>query len=138
MSILHIACLPFPTYQGTQAALASMLQASRELGRSVHLLTYAHGAYELEAPYPIDRISNFPRVRSMRSGPSLGKLALDARCIVEIGRVCDRLKPEAIVAHHIEAALAALAANVGRVYYVAHTSLERELPIYFPQRLRSP
>ncbi len=138
MTVLHVACLPFPTYQGTQAALASMLRASSELGRPVHLLTYAQGAHGLDAPYPIDRISDCPRVRSLRSGPSLGKLALDARCIVETGRLCKRLKPEAIVAHHIEAALAVLAARVGPVYYVAHTSLEHELPIYFPRLLESP
>ena len=138
MTVLHVACLPFPTYQGTQAALASMLHASSELGRPVHLLTYARSAYELDAPYPIDRISDFPRVRSLRSGPSLGKLALDARCIVETGRLCKRLKPEAIVAHHIEAALAVLAARAGPVYYVAHTSLEHELPIYFPRLPDSP
>jgi len=138
MTVLHVACLPFPTYQGTQAALGSMLQTSSELGRPVHLLTYAPGAYELDAPYPIDRVPDFPKVQSLRSGPSLGKLALDARCVVEIDRLCERLTPEAIVAHHIEAALAALAANVGPVHYVAHTSLEQELPIYFPRPLESP
>ena len=138
MTVLHVACLPFPTYQGTQAALASMLHASSEPGRPVHLLTYARGAYELDAPYSIHRISDFPRVRSLRSGPSVGKLALDARCIVETGRLCERLKPETIVAHHIEAALAVLAARVGPVYYVAHTSLEHELPIYFPRFPESP
>lgn len=138
MTILHVACLPFPTHQGTQAALDSMLRASLELGVPVHLLTYARGAYEVDTPYPIDRVPDFPRVRSLRSGPSLGKLALDARCVVEIDRLCERLKPEAVVAHHIEAALAALAANVGPVHYIAHTSLERELPIYFPRLLESP
>ncbi|MDH3729215.1 MAG: glycosyltransferase family 4 protein [Myxococcales bacterium] len=138
MTVLHVACLPFPTYQGTQAALGSMLRASSELGRRVHLLTYARGAYELEAPYPIDRVPNFPKVHSLRSGPSPGKLALDARCIGEIRRLAARLRPEAVVAHHIEAALASLAANMGPVYYVAHTSLERELPMYFPRLLESP
>lgn len=128
--ILHVACLPFPTHQGTQAAIASMLEASARLGRPVHLLAYAHAAYELDAPYEIHRIPNFPEVRSVRSGPSWGKVALDARCIVEIRRLSGRLQPSAIIAHHIEAALAALAARVAPVYYVAHTSLERELPVY--------
>lgn len=128
--ILHVACLPFPTHQGTQAAIASMLEASARLGRPVQLLAYAHAAYELDAPYEIHRIPNFPQVRSVRSGPSWGKVALDARCIVEIRRLAVRLQPSAIIAHHIEAALAALAARVAPVYYVAHTSLERELPVY--------
>ncbi len=128
--ILHVACLPFPTHQGTQAAIASMLEASTRVGRPSHLLAYAHAAYGLDAPYEIHRIPNFPAVRSVRSGPSWGKVALDARCIVETRRLARRLQPSAIVAHHIEAAVAALAARVAPVYYVAHTSLERELPVY--------
>jgi len=128
--ILHVACLPFPTHQGTQAAIASMLEASTRVGRPSHLLAYAHAAYEFDAPYEIHRISDFPVVRSVRSGPSWGKVALDARCIVETRRLVRRLGPSAIIAHHIEAAIAALAARVAPVYYVAHTSLERELPVY--------
>ena len=131
--ILHVACLPFPTHQGTQAAIASMLEASTRVGRPSHLLAYAHAAYELDTPYEIHRIPNFPVVRSVRSGPSWGKVALDARCIVETRRLVRRLQPSAIIAHHIEAALAALAARVAPVYYVAHTSLERELPVYMPR-----
>lgn len=130
--ILHVACLPFPSYQGTQAALAAMLQASASTGRPTHLLTYARAAYELDAPYEIHRIPDFPRVCSLRSGPSWGKIALDARCIFETRRLVHRLRPTAIVAHHIEAAIAALAARVTPVYYVAHTSLARELPVHFP------
>jgi len=130
--ILHVACLPFPSYQGTQAALAAMLEASASLGRPTHLLTYAQGAYPLDARYEVHRIPDFPKVRSLRSGPSWGKVALDARCILETRRLAHRLRPEAIVAHHIEAALAALAARVAPVYYVAHTCLARELPEYLP------
>jgi glycosyltransferase involved in cell wall biosynthesis len=128
--ILHVACLPFPTHQGTQAAIASMLETSSRIGPPSHLLAYAHGAYQIEAPYEIHRIPNFPKVRSVRSGPSWGKVALDARCILETRRLARRIRPSAIVAHHIEAALSALAARVAPVYYVAHTSLERELPVY--------
>ncbi len=130
--ILHVACLPFPTHQGTQAAIAAMLKASSEAGRQTHLLAYAQAAYELDAPYEIHRIPNFPNVRSLRSGPSWGKVALDARCVGEIRKLARQLQPRAIVAHHIEAALAALGAGVAPVYYVAHTSLECELPVYLP------
>jgi len=130
--ILHVACLPFPSYQGTQAALAAMLEASASTGRPTHLLTYTQGAYPLDVPYEVHRIPDFPKVRSLRSGPSWGKIALDTRCIIETRRLARRVQPTAIVAHHIEAALAALAAQVAPVYYVAHTSLARELPVYFP------
>lgn len=130
--ILHVACLPFPSHQGTQAALHAMLRASAGTGSPTHLLAYAHGAHELDAPYQIHRIPDFPKVRSLRSGPSFGKVALDARCIREIRKLGRHLQPDVIVAHHIEAALAALAARVAPVYYVAHTCLERELPVYLP------
>jgi glycosyltransferase involved in cell wall biosynthesis len=129
---LHLACLPFPTYQGTQAAIDAMLRASAAKGRPTHLLTYAHGAHALDAPYEVHRLPDFPRVRSLRSGPSWGKVALDLRSIKQIRLLVDRLQPEAIVAHHIEAALASLAAGVHPVYYVAHTCLAAELPVYLP------
>ena len=131
--ILHVACLPFPSPKGTQAAIHAMLRASASEGRDSHLLTYAHGAYEPDANYTIHRIQDFPKVRSLRSGPSWGKVALDARCVLETRRLAHALRPNAIVAHHIEAATAALAARVGPVYYVAHTSLRHELPVYFPR-----
>ncbi len=130
--ILHVACLPFPTHQGTQAAIAAMMQASAIAGRPSQLLAYAQAAYEPDAGYEIHRIPNFPKVRSLRSGPSWGKVALDARCVLETRKLGLRFQPRAIVAHHIEAALAALAARVAPVYYVAHTSLEHELPVYLP------
>ena len=131
--ILHVACLPFPSPQGTQAAIDAMLRASASVGRDPHLLTYAHGAYETEANYAIHRIPDFPKLRSLRSGPSWGKVVLDARCVLETRRLARALRPSAVVAHHIEAAVAALTARVAPVYYVAHTSLPRELPVYFPR-----
>ena len=129
--ILHVACLPFPSYQGTQAALDAMLRASWETGHVAHVLTYAHGSHEVDPPYAVHRVPDFPKLRSLRSGPSVGKVALDVRCIYEIRTLAARLRPTAIVAHHVEAACAALVAGVGPVFYVAHTSLSHELPSYF-------
>ena len=136
--ILHVACLPFPSHQGTQAAIDAMLRASARAGRDPQLLTYAHGAYTTETEYAIHRIPDFPKVRSLRSGPSWGKVALDARCVLETRRLVRELCAGVIVAHHIEAALAALAADVAPVYYVAHTSLAHELPVYFPKLAARP
>ena len=130
---LHVACLPFPTYQGTQAALAAMLDASVRAGRETHVLTYAHGAYSLTSGYHVHRLKDFPRVHSLRSGPSLGKLALDARCIAATRRLVETLRPDAVIAHHVEAALAVRLSGVGPFHYVAHTSLESELSVYVPR-----
>lgn len=131
--MLHVACLPFPSHQGTQAAIHAMLRASAKAGRRPALLTYAHGEHPLDVNYEVHRIPDFPRVRSLRSGPSLGKIALDLRCVAELRRLAHRLHPEAIIAHHIEAAVAATIARVAPVYYVAHTALSRELALYFPR-----
>lgn len=131
MTLLHVGCLPFPTYQGTQAALASMLEASTELFGDAHLVTYAGRAYDTNPRYTIHRIADRPRVESLRSGPSWSKAVLDVRMVAEIRRLAARLRPHAVLAHHIEAAMAALAAGARPVYYVAHTALEPELPTYF-------
>lgn len=128
--ILHVACLPFPSHQGTQAALHAMLEASTRDGAEPHLLVYAHGAFAPRASYNIHRIADRPRVRSLRSGPSWGKIALDLRAVHEIRVITARLRPVAVVAHHIEAAVAAIAARVRPVVYLAHTTLEHELPTY--------
>lgn len=135
MPILHVACLVFPTYQGTQAAIKAMLEASTEQGSASHLLCYAHAGYEVDAPYAIHRIGDRPRFRSLRSGPTPTKIALDVRCVWSIRRLVARLRPAAILAHHIESALAALCAGVGPIGYIAHTSIERELPSYLPDRI---
>ncbi|MGB5808997.1 MAG: glycosyltransferase, partial [Polyangiales bacterium] len=133
MRVLHVACLPFPSYQGTQAAVDSILATATSVGHDSQLITYASGGYEIAPSYELHRIGDFPNVRSLRSGPSLGKLALDVRCVFEIRRQATLLEPDAIVAHHIEAALACIAANAGQVHYLAHTSIETELPTYFPR-----
>ena len=135
--ILHVACLPFPSHQGTQAAVDAMLRAWSTSAHPAHLLSYAHGAYALDAPYEVHRTPDFPKVRSLRSGPSWGKVALDARFVASIRALARRLRPKAIVAHHIEAALTSIVANVAPVYYLAHTSLSHELPVYFPRLPRS-
>lgn len=128
-----MGCLPFPTFQGTQAAVASMLSTSAALGHDVHMLSYAAGEGCDSTAYEVHRIPDFPRVRSLRSGPSWGKVALDVRCVTAVRRLHRRLEPDVVVAHHVEAAIAALSANVGPVHYVAHTSLQHELPTYVPR-----
>lgn len=124
MRTLHLACMPFPSPQGTQAIVAAMVRA---LPDSV-LLTYAGGTGESDVP--LLRLSDFPRVSSLRSGPSLGKVALDLRMVFELRRHVRRLRPEWVLAHNVEAACVALAARVPRWAYVAHTRFDTELPTY--------
>jgi glycosyltransferase involved in cell wall biosynthesis len=136
MRTLHVAALPFPSQQGTQAALHAMLCALSAQGQSPELLCYAHGAYvALAAPYPVHRLGQSLGVRSLRAGPSLGKLALDLLLARALRRSLLRARPDWIVAHHVEAAAACVLAGIPRFAFVAHTSLEEELHFYLHPRL---
>ncbi|AKF05059.1 glycosyltransferase [Sandaracinus amylolyticus] len=129
--VLHVAALPFPSPQGTQAAIAAMMRALADADRDARLLTYAHGAAESEPPrFTHLRLRRAYGDRSLRSGPSLAKIAQD----VALARAIAQARPEIVVAHHVEAAGAALMARAPRVVFVAHTALGPELPTYFAAR----
>jgi hypothetical protein len=133
-AVLHVAAMPFPTAQGTQAAVHRMVEATAKAGGEAHLLTYGRGAFERHANYALHRLPDLPGREAFRSGPSLRKVALDAALPFAIRRLHARLKPRAVVAHHVEAALGCIAAGVPFVF-IAHTSLSAELPMYFPSAL---
>ena len=142
MRTLHVAALPFPSPQGTQGLLRQMLCALAEHGHDTHLLCYPHGASALaplvphvEPPYMVHRVPTRSFTRSLRSGPSLDKLWLDAGLVRELARLTKALAPDVIVAHHVEAAACALALRQRPVLFVAHTSLVEELPSYAPPLL---
>src|SRR5690606_5228592 len=121
-----------PSPQGTQAAIANMLEALKDAGREVPLLCYPHGDARIESRAALVRLGMPALSRSLRSGPSLAKVALDLGMIEAMRRRSEEL----FVCHHVEAAWAARGA--GRAYvYVAHTSLEDELATYLPPSARS-
>ncbi|MEM1415011.1 MAG: glycosyltransferase, partial [Myxococcota bacterium] len=137
MRTLHVACQPFPSPQGTQALIGAMLEALRASGDAPELLAYAHG--EGRAPaVPVHRVPDWPRARSLRSGPSFAKVALDLRAVAALRALVRRRAPALVVAHSVEAALVARAARVPNVAYVAHTRFDAELPSYAPARLSAP
>jgi glycosyltransferase involved in cell wall biosynthesis len=129
---LHVAALPFPSHQGTQAAIRAMLEARVRAGRRVELLTYATGGYAFTPSFAWHRTPSWPDV-SLRSGPSLRKLIADARMLPQLQRLLRELRPSVIVAHHVEAAMLALAAAAPTIFF-AHTDLASELPSYAPKR----
>lgn len=136
---LHAAALPFPTHQGTQAALRHMLEALTQHGRRNHLLTYAHAGYADELAFPLHRSAEPLRYRSLRSGPNPHKLLADAALGIALGRLVRRLDPGLLVAHHVEAAAMAIALPVSAarpLVFFAHTDLAAELPTYAPPLLR--
>lgn len=127
---LHVAALPFPTYQGTQAAIRAMMEASSRVDPDAALFTYATEGYEAATNFTVHRVGNLPRVSSLRSGPSLGKVVLDGRMLFELRGLVRKLQPEVIIAHHVEAAALALCLRHPKVVFFAHTDLAEELPVY--------
>jgi glycosyltransferase involved in cell wall biosynthesis len=132
MRSLHVAALPFPTQQGTQAALQAMLSALHESGQAPELLCYAHGVSAPSPPYVVHRLTRSLGVTSLRSGPSWAKLALDVLLARRLRALVAATKPDWVVAHHVEAALACVAAGISRFAFVAHTSMRDELGFYLP------
>lgn len=135
MKVLHVAAMPFPTHQGTQAAVHRMASAFADAAHETHLLTYARGAFERSTPYTHHRMRDLPGDDAMRSGPSLRKLALDALLPGAVRHLHRELRPALTLAHHVEAALACAVGGVPFVF-VAHTSLAHELATYLPGPLR--
>lgn len=130
--ILHLAALPFPTHQGTQVYIRQMCD-QQSATHEVHLVTYAHG---LDGRTPFcfahHRTSDFPRYRSLRSGPAWQKPLLDIGLARTTLGLLARVRPHLIHAHHYEGLTAALASRPAvPVIYHAHTLLEPELPTYF-------
>jgi glycosyltransferase involved in cell wall biosynthesis len=136
-STLHVACMPFPTPQGTQAIVGMMVRALRQQGHQAHLLTYAHGQPDPHTAMDVEprRLPDWPRVRATRSGPSLGKLALDLRMVAALRAERARTGARLLVAHNVEAAWACAAAGVAPFVYFAHTSMREELPYYLPRSM---
>lgn len=130
---LHVAAMPFPTVQGTQACIRAMLDVLAGVGRDVHLVTYARSGYAIAPSYRIHRTADFPADRSLRSGPSMRKIALDVQLARAVRRVATEIALTVVVAHHVEAATACIAAGVAPLVYFAHTALAPELPTYMPR-----
>lgn len=125
---LHVAALPFPSHQGTQAAIAAMLDALHAQGAPAELLTYAHGAHRAGPPRLLHhRAPSLIDDASLRSGPSFAKVLNDVGLALAVRRHARGL----VVAHHVEAAAASRAAGCP-VLFVAHTALGPELPTYLP------
>jgi glycosyltransferase involved in cell wall biosynthesis len=135
MRTLHVAAMPFPTQQGTQAAIHSMLCALAEAGHDTHLLCYADQAFPRASAYRVHRAPGPIALRTLRSGPSLEKLLLDGVLSLQLRRLVRALEPDLVVAHHVEAAASAWAVGARPFTFFAHTSLRTELPTYFAPAL---
>jgi glycosyltransferase involved in cell wall biosynthesis len=138
MRLLHVFAGPFPTYQGTQALVGQICRLLSEADHEVHLLTYAHGAFEPTGGYTVHRIGDWPRFRSERSGPALQRPALDVALAAAARRLAHEIEPDVVHAHHYEALAAARLAGLRPLVFHLHALLGPELPLYLPIYLRPP
>ncbi len=126
---LHVAALPFPSPQGTQAAIRAMLDALVDAGHETHLLTYAHGQDTRSFRFNHHRANGPSLTQSMRSGPSLAKIGQGLALAKDVRALVRTIAPDVVIAHHVEAAIVCAGLSCASAF-VAHTALEWELASY--------
>lgn len=135
---LHVAAQAFPTGQGTQTIIRAMLQAEAGAGVPSALIAYPQDE-RVDLPFPVLRPASSRLSRSdalQRSGPSLRKVFLDGQLTRYLRAQVRRLQPQVVIAHHVEAAAAALLSGAPRVVFFAHTDMAAELPVYARPELK--
>lgn len=129
MKILHVACMPYPSMQGSQVYLRGLLRAQAK-NHDVALLCYGHGMVCEDQEYEIHRIPNLWGYRRLRAGPDIYKPFLD----VLIAQSLWRLDADIIHVHNYEAPFAAYLRRIKStipIVYTAHNLMEEELDTYY-------
>lgn len=135
MRILHVACMPFPSMQGTQVYVRGLLRAEAALGHKVALLCYGYGTEDICEGYEIIRIPNIPGYRNLRAGPDGYKVLLDILIAYKVWF----LEADIIHVHNYEAPIAAYIRRLRSttpIVYTAHNLMSQELKTYFVGSIR--
>lgn len=122
-----LAACPFPTRQGTQVMVRHLALHLRRAGHHVELLTYPYGDADVQASES-----------SVRSGPSLQKVLLDARLLIRAIAAAQAHHCEVVHAHGFEALALGVVVKARLklpLVYHAHSALGLELPTYYHSRL---
>lgn len=131
LRVLHLACCPFPSPQGTQVYVAGLARAQALAGHRVTVLAYGHGLGP--APRGVELLPgpSLPGYRRLRSGPDPLKPALD---LALARRLC-RLRADVVHAHGHEAMAVAALSSPAPVVGTWHACWAEELPTYAPSAL---
>ena len=128
MKILHVACMPYPSMQGSQVYLRGLLRAQAKRN-DVSLLCYGHGTPCEDQEYQIHRIPKMRGYQRLRAGPDIYKPFLD----ILIARKLWNLDADIIHVHNYEAPFAAYIRQIKGsipIVYTAHNLMEEELETY--------
>jgi glycosyltransferase involved in cell wall biosynthesis len=129
MRILMLAPEPFFEPRGTPFSEYHRIKALTELGHHVDLVTYPFGSDVRLPNLRIIRSARPPFLSSVRIGPSIAKLALDALLVVTAVRQARRETYDAIHSHEEAGLLGVwLARRLGIPHlYDMHSSLPQQL-----------
>jgi glycosyltransferase involved in cell wall biosynthesis len=133
LKILHVGTFPYPSTQGSQVYVRSLLKGLVALGHQVSLLCYAHGDEDVvwnDPDIEIHRIQQISDYENLRAGPDLMKPILDALLSIKMMK----LQPDIIHVHNYEAPLVSAIGRYHRkipMVYSAHNTMCEELPTYF-------
>ena len=129
MKIIHVACMPFPSMQGTQVYVRGLLNAEHALGHDVSLLCYGYGSKTCTDAYQLYRVANIGSYRKLRAGPDFYKIILYILITYKLWF----LEADIIHVHNYEAPIAAYIRRLCRdtpIVYTAHNLMEEELGTY--------
>jgi len=132
MRILMLAPEPVFSARGTPISVRERAEALARLGHAVDLATYPFGE-DFDAPgVSIRRAARPLFIKDVRAGPSLGKLALDARLKRLARSLAKRNRYDAVHSHEEMGAFGArLARGIGAAHvYDMHSSLPEQLGNY--------
>ena len=138
LKILHVATFPYPSTQGSQVYVRSLLKGLSALGHQVSLLCYAHGDEEIQWDDPeiqIHRCKQISDYNNLRAGPDGMKPLLDLLLSLEMMK----LQPDIIHVHNYEAPIVSVIGRYHRkipMVYSAHNTMREELPTYFSHRIQ--
>jgi glycosyltransferase involved in cell wall biosynthesis len=134
LTIAVVAACPFPARRGTPVRVQRLSEALAGLGHRVHVVTYHHGAGDVDPALVVHRTPSVPFFRNQSPGPTYSKLALlDPLLTLTLSRLLRRHRVDVIHAHHFEGLLVASAARRGAripIVFDAHTLLASELQYY--------
>lgn len=140
LKVVIVGAFPFPSHQGSQVYVRGVAEGLVSRGHDVCVAAYGYG----HGRWP-DGVAKLPQgsVRlpgSLKSGPHWSKALWDLKLLRGLVRWIQTHAVDVFYCHHVEApVLVRLAQEICGtqipVMYTPHTSLEEELPVYFPERL---
>ncbi len=133
LRIAVLGAFAFPLERGSQIFARDHALALRDAGAELTLFCYGRDGSRAPSGLAVERVPRWLSPRGLGSGPSAGKPLADLALAERFARAHRQRRFDLALAHHAEAAAAALWVRPRTgipVIYLAHTLLSRELSCY--------